>query len=53
MSAFDNISVEKKETLAYLTVNRPKALNALNKATLAEIGTAAFMGKRLAQFIGR
>ena len=40
MSAFDNISVEKKETLAYLTVNRPKALNALNKATLAEIGAA-------------
>ena len=40
MSAFDNISVEKKAALAYLTVNRPKALNALNKATLEEIGAA-------------
>jgi enoyl-CoA hydratase len=40
MSAFANISVEKKAGLAYLTVNRPKALNALNQATLAEIGTA-------------
>ena len=48
MSAFDNISVEKKARLAYLTVNRPKALNALNKE-----GTSAFMGKRQAQFIGR
>jgi enoyl-CoA hydratase len=40
MSAFDNISVEKKDTLACLTVNRPKALNALNQATLVEIGAA-------------
>jgi enoyl-CoA hydratase len=40
MSAFDNISVEKGAGLAYLTVNRPKALNALNKATLEEIGAA-------------
>ena len=40
MPAFDNISVEKKDTLACLTINRPKALNALNQATLAEIGAA-------------
>jgi enoyl-CoA hydratase len=40
MPAFDNISLEKKDTVAYLTVNRSKALNALNKATLAEIGVA-------------
>jgi enoyl-CoA hydratase len=40
MSAFDNISVEKGAGLAYLTVNRPKALNALNRATLEEIGAA-------------
>jgi enoyl-CoA hydratase len=40
MLGFDNISIEKKDSLAYLTVNRPKALNALNRATLAEIGLA-------------
>jgi enoyl-CoA hydratase len=40
MSAFDNISVTKKDALALLTVNRPKALNALNNATLADIGAA-------------
>jgi enoyl-CoA hydratase len=40
MSAFDNISVEKGAGLAYLSVNRPKALNALNRATLEEIGAA-------------
>jgi enoyl-CoA hydratase len=40
MLIFDNIFVEKKDGLAYLTVNRPNVLNALNKATLAEIGAA-------------
>ena len=40
MSAFDNISVVKEDTVAVLTVNRPSALNALNKATLAELATA-------------
>ena len=40
MSGFYNISVEKQAGLACLTVDRPKALNALNKATLEEIGAA-------------
>lgn len=40
MSAFDNISVEKRATLARVTVNRPKA-------------PAAFMGKSRARFSGR
>jgi enoyl-CoA hydratase/carnithine racemase len=84
MSAFDNISVETKDTLPYLTVNRPKALNALAVRFSIEAvnrglqvsqgeglviesalfavcassedkkeGTAAFMGKRPARFIGR
>jgi enoyl-CoA hydratase/carnithine racemase len=40
MSDFDNISVAKEHTLAFLTVKRPEALNALNEATLVEIGAA-------------
>jgi enoyl-CoA hydratase len=37
MPALENLSYEKKGWIAYLTVNRPKALNALNHATLAEM----------------
>src|ERR1700677_3287128 len=40
MPAFANISFEKKDAIAYLTINRPKALNALSQATLAEIQSA-------------
>jgi enoyl-CoA hydratase len=40
MLGFDNIAVKKDDTIATLTVNRPKALNALNQATLAEIAAA-------------
>jgi enoyl-CoA hydratase len=40
MTGFDNISVEKRDVIATLTVNRPKALNALNRATLVEIAVA-------------
>ena len=34
---FENILVEKIDALAYVTINRPKKLNALNKATIAEL----------------
>ena len=37
---FENIQFEKKNTIGYVTVNRPKALNALNMATMVELGTA-------------
>jgi enoyl-CoA hydratase len=40
MTGFDNISVEKRDVIATLTVNRPKALNALSRATLVEIAVA-------------
>jgi enoyl-CoA hydratase len=40
MLAFDNISIEKTDSIATLTINRPIALNALNQATLQEIGVA-------------
>jgi len=37
---FENILVEKEGTTAVVTVNRPKALNALNAATLQELDQA-------------
>lgn len=35
---FDNLQVEIKDAIAWVSVNRPKALNALNKATITELG---------------
>jgi len=37
---FSNIFVEKKNAIAYVTVNRPKVLNALNMATMEELRAA-------------
>ena len=34
---FSNILLEKKNAIAYVTVNRPKVLNALNMATMEEL----------------
>jgi enoyl-CoA hydratase len=36
--SFENIRYEKKGTIGYVTVDRPKVLNALNGATMEEIG---------------
>jgi enoyl-CoA hydratase len=38
--SFENIIVEMREPLAVVTLNRPKVLNALNQATLAELAAA-------------
>src|SRR3984893_2857993 len=38
--SFDNILLEKKNAIAYVTVNRPKVLNELNMATVEELGVA-------------
>ena len=35
-----NVLLEKKDRIALLTINRPKALNALNKDTLLDIKAA-------------
>ena len=37
---FENIILEKKNAIAYVTVNRPKVLNALNMATIEELRAA-------------
>ena len=38
--SYENIVVEKKGAIAYVTVNRPKVLNALNMATMEELRSA-------------
>jgi enoyl-CoA hydratase len=38
--SFENILLEKKNSIAYVTVNRPKVLNALNMATMEELREA-------------
>ncbi len=40
MPTFENLVYEKKATIVCLTINRPKALNALNALTLREISAA-------------
>jgi enoyl-CoA hydratase/carnithine racemase len=37
---FENILFEKKNAIAYVTVNRPKVLNALNMATMEDLRAA-------------
>jgi enoyl-CoA hydratase/carnithine racemase len=37
---FENILFEKKNSIAYVTINRPKVLNALNMATMEELRAA-------------
>jgi enoyl-CoA hydratase len=40
MSEFQNIKFEKKNQIAYVTIDRPKVLNALNMATMQELKQA-------------
>ncbi len=34
---YENLFFEKRNSIAYVTVNRPKVLNALNMATMEEL----------------
>jgi enoyl-CoA hydratase len=38
-ATFENLTYEKKNAIAYVTINRPKVLNALNMATMEELRT--------------
>src|SRR5208337_2601971 len=40
LMTYENILLEKKNSIAYVTVNRPKVLNALNMATMEELRAA-------------
>ena len=40
-AAYQNILVEKRGSVGVITLNRPKALNALNPALITEINVAA------------
>lgn len=37
---FENITIENKDLVSYITVNRPSQLNALNKKTIQELNAA-------------
>src|SRR5579863_7400520 len=45
MDNFQNIKCEKKNQIAYVTIDRPKVLNALNMATMQEIKQAFVAAK--------
>src|SRR5580692_9446912 len=38
--SLETVAYEKKGVIAYVTMNRPKVLNALNRAALADLRTA-------------
>jgi 1,4-dihydroxy-2-naphthoyl-CoA synthase len=46
-----NVLYEKKGAIAYVTVNRPRVLNALNRPTWKDL--TALLEKRAPQFHGR
>src|SRR5512135_2251514 len=48
-ASFENITCETKGAIAYVTVNRPKVLNALNMATMEELRVAFTAAKNDAE----
>ena len=38
--AYENLLVEKRDGIAFITFNRPKVLNALNRKTVEELRAA-------------
>ncbi|MGZ4818726.1 MAG: enoyl-CoA hydratase-related protein, partial [Terriglobales bacterium] len=45
VTTFESLLFEKKNAIAYVTVNRPKVLNALNMATMEELRSVFHMIK--------
>ena len=45
-----NVLYEKKGAIAYVTVNRPKVLNALNTPTWKDLRTASKMRETMLQY---
>ena len=45
MSAYQNLKVEARDGILFITINRPDKLNALNRQTVQEIGIAVKQGK--------
>ena len=55
--AYENITAEKDGAVGVITLNRPKALNALNSALIAELGDGGLLHigelpDHVSQFIG-
>lgn len=45
MAKYENLKVESKDGICYITINRPDKLNALNRQTVQEIGLAIKQAK--------
>jgi enoyl-CoA hydratase len=52
MATYENLKVEPKEGICYITINRPDKLNALNRQTVQEIGIAIKQAKEDASAFG-
>ncbi len=50
--AYENVLYEKKGKIAYVTVNRPKVMNALNSLTVAELKSAFLEAKADGEVMG-
>jgi enoyl-CoA hydratase len=45
-TSFENITYEVKGSIGYITLNRPKVMNALNRRTIEELSTAFHAAKK-------
>ena len=50
--AYENLLYEKKDKIGYITFNRPKVLNALNRKTMEELGHLLSQAREDAEVLG-